>query len=160
MKSKSTMFFLWLCFGLWGAHRFYVDKTGSGLLFAFTGGFCLIGWLLDFFKLDSMVAEYNAVSEAITNSFNNEFANEIFKQSGIEVKSNPIPTNQYPTKAKRPLNSRMSKGKLKENLVANKEQGELCKRLATINKNIDTKLLPISEIIGIISIGKTTFFTK
>ena len=29
------------------------------------------------------------------------------------------------------------KGKLKENLIANKEQGELCKRLATINKNID-----------------------
>lgn len=32
------------------------------------------------------------------------------------------------------------KGKLKENLVANKEQGELCKRLATINKNIELDL--------------------
>ena len=32
------------------------------------------------------------------------------------------------------------KGKLKENLIANKEQGELCKTLATINKNIEFDL--------------------
>ena len=44
-----------------------------------------------------------------------EFANEIFKQSGIEVKTNPITTDQYPTAAKRPMNSRMSKAKLKAN---------------------------------------------
>lgn len=44
-----------------------------------------------------------------------EFANEIFKQSGIEVKTNPITTAQYPTAAKRPMNSRMSKAKLKAN---------------------------------------------
>ena len=32
------------------------------------------------------------------------------------------------------------KGKLKENLIANKEQGELCKTLATINKNVEFDL--------------------
>ena len=32
--------------------------------------------------------------------------------------------------------------------------------VATINKNIDTNALPISEIIGIISTGNTTFLTK
>lgn len=41
-----------------------------------------------------------------------EFANEIFKKSRIEVKTSPITTNQYPTVAKRPMNSRMSKEKL------------------------------------------------
>ena len=32
--------------------------------------------------------------------------------------------------------------------------------VAIINKNIDTKLLPINDIIGIASTGNITFFTK
>lgn len=43
-----------------------------------------------------------------------EFAEEIFKVAGIDVKVNRITTAEYPTKAKRPVNSRMSKGKLVE----------------------------------------------
>ena len=56
---------------------------------------------------------YHATNEETCSWY--EFANEIFKQSGIEVKTNPITTDQYPTAAKRPMNSRMSKAKLKEN---------------------------------------------
>lgn len=56
---------------------------------------------------------YHATNEETCSWY--EFANEIFKQSGIEVKTNPITTNQYPTAAKRPMNSRMSKAKLKAN---------------------------------------------
>ncbi len=41
-----------------------------------------------------------------------EFAEEIFKIAGMNVKVNHITTAEYPTKAKRPLNSRMSKEKL------------------------------------------------
>ena len=56
---------------------------------------------------------YHATNEETCSWY--EFANEIFKQSGIEVKTNPITTDQYPTAAKRPMNSRMSKAKLKAN---------------------------------------------
>ena len=56
---------------------------------------------------------YHATNEETCSWY--EFANEIFKQSGIEVKTNPITTDQYPTAAKRPMNSKMSKEKLKAN---------------------------------------------
>ena len=56
---------------------------------------------------------YHATNEETCSWY--EFANEIFKQSGIEVKTNPITTDQYPTAAKRPMNSCMSKAKLKAN---------------------------------------------
>ena len=55
---------------------------------------------------------YHATNEGFCSWY--EFANEIFKQRGIEVKTNPITTDQYPTAAKRPMNSRMSKDKLTE----------------------------------------------
>jgi dTDP-4-dehydrorhamnose reductase len=41
-----------------------------------------------------------------------EFAQEIFKQAGYETSVNFIPTSAYPTKAKRPFNSRLSKKSL------------------------------------------------
>lgn len=41
-----------------------------------------------------------------------EFAQEIFKQAGYTAKVNFIPTSEYTTRAKRPLNSRMSKRSL------------------------------------------------
>lgn len=44
-----------------------------------------------------------------------EFAAEIMKQSGLDCKINPIPTSEYPAKAERPLNSRMSKKSLINN---------------------------------------------
>lgn len=41
-----------------------------------------------------------------------EFAEEIFKVAGMDVKVNHITAAEYPTKAKRPMNSRMSKENL------------------------------------------------
>jgi dTDP-4-dehydrorhamnose reductase len=44
-----------------------------------------------------------------------EFATEIFRQANINVKVNSISTEDYPTRAVRPKNSRMSKQKLIDN---------------------------------------------
>ncbi len=44
-----------------------------------------------------------------------EFAESIMKKSGLSTKINHIPTSEYPVKAKRPLNSRLSKKCLTDN---------------------------------------------
>lgn len=53
---------------------------------------------------------YHATNEGYCSWY--EFACEIFKQAGMDVKVKPIRTSQYPTLARRPLNSRISKQKL------------------------------------------------
>ncbi|MBF0619785.1 MAG: TM2 domain-containing protein [Candidatus Omnitrophica bacterium] len=50
ISLKSRLICLLLCFFLgWaGAHRFYVRKTGTGLLMLCTGGGLGIWWIVDF----------------------------------------------------------------------------------------------------------------
>ena len=43
-----------------------------------------------------------------------DFAKEIFRQAGMDVKVFPVSSDEYPAKAKRPFNSRMEKKKLEE----------------------------------------------
>lgn len=49
VKQKSKMVALLLCvfLGYLGAHKFYLGKTKTGLLYAFTGGLAGIGWFID-----------------------------------------------------------------------------------------------------------------
>lgn len=44
-----------------------------------------------------------------------EFACEIFKQAGMDVKVTPVDSNRFPAKAKRPKNSRMNQTELDKN---------------------------------------------
>jgi dTDP-4-dehydrorhamnose reductase len=53
---------------------------------------------------------YHATNEGDCSWY--EFACEIFKQSGIDIIVRPINTEEYPTRAKRPKNSRLFKEKL------------------------------------------------
>lgn len=57
---------------------------------------------------------YHATNEGVCTWA--EFAEEIFKITCMYVKVNHITTSEYPTRAKRPLNSRLSKTKLKDNI--------------------------------------------
>lgn len=53
---------------------------------------------------------YHATNEGICNWY--EFACEIFRQAGVKATVIPVSSSEYPAKAKRPSNSRMSKEKL------------------------------------------------
>lgn len=61
MKSKGVAYLLWFFFGLFGFHKFYLGKVGSGLLYMFTGGLFLIGWFMDLFTLGTQVDVTNAL---------------------------------------------------------------------------------------------------
>ena len=56
---------------------------------------------------------YHATNEGICTWY--EFACEIFRLAGIEMEVAPVSSDEYPAKAKRPENSRMSKDKLEAN---------------------------------------------
>ena len=66
---------------------------------------------------DMAVGEKYGVYHATNEGFCSwaEFAQEIMKQSGLSCTISSIPTSEYPTKAERPLNSRMSKRSLLNN---------------------------------------------
>lgn len=68
--------------------------------------------LVDMVESDKY-GRYHATNEGLCTWY--EFAKEIFKQAGVEVKVNPVTSDMFPAKAKRPKNSRMSKEKLDAN---------------------------------------------
>lgn len=68
--------------------------------------------LIDMIKTDKY-GIYHASNEGFCSW--SDFAQEIFRQADIKVKVNSISTEEYPTRAVRPKNSRMSKQKLINN---------------------------------------------
>lgn len=84
------------------------DQIGSP-----TYTFDLAGLLVDIIQTEKY-GVYHATNEGFCSWY--EFSCAIFKEAGIEMKVNPVTTAEYPAaKAKRPMNSRMSKEKLTEN---------------------------------------------
>jgi len=53
VSIKNRLAALLLCFflGVVGAHRFYVGKIGTGLLYLFTGGLFGVGVIVDFIMI-------------------------------------------------------------------------------------------------------------
>lgn len=46
-KKKGTALLLCLFGGIFGLHYFYVGRIGKGILYIFTLGFFMIGWIKD-----------------------------------------------------------------------------------------------------------------
>ncbi|PRO65841.1 dTDP-4-dehydrorhamnose reductase [Alkalicoccus urumqiensis] len=64
---------------------------------------------------------YHATNEGYCSWYG--FSKEIFRLSGMQVKVNEVASTEYPTPAKRPLNSRMSKEILYKNKLPHWEEG-------------------------------------
>ncbi len=57
--NYSVAWILLTFLGLFGIHRFYLGKWGTGLIYLFTVGLFGIGWLYDYWTLNSQVSEKN-----------------------------------------------------------------------------------------------------
>ena len=58
----SIAFLLHAFLGLFGAHRFYLGKIGTGIIFLLTGGLLGIGYIYDIITLNGQIDELNAAS--------------------------------------------------------------------------------------------------
>lgn len=67
--------------------------------------------LVDMIQTDRY-GRYHATNEGLCSWY--ELAKEIFTQAGMQVELTPVTSAEFPTKAKRPHNSRMDKAKLIE----------------------------------------------
>jgi|GEM_PF-420279 len=50
-KSQWAALALCVFFGFFGVHRFYVGKTGTGVLYFFSGGGFFVGWFMDIYHI-------------------------------------------------------------------------------------------------------------
>ena len=58
-KDYNVTWVLMTFLGLFGVHRFYLGKWITGLIWFFTGGLFLLGYLYDFWTLNEQVDEVN-----------------------------------------------------------------------------------------------------
>jgi hypothetical protein len=63
MKSLLLAYLLWFVGGPLGLHKFYLGRPGIGLLYFFTFGLFMIGWVVDLFTLPYQVRVANLLQQ-------------------------------------------------------------------------------------------------
>ena len=58
-KDYNVSWILLTFLGVFGVHRFYLGKWISGLIWFFTGGLFLLGYLYDYWTLNEQIDEVN-----------------------------------------------------------------------------------------------------
>ncbi len=59
LKNLFIGYLLCLFLGLFGAHKFYLNRPVLGVIYLFTGGLLVVGWIYDIFTLPRQVNDYN-----------------------------------------------------------------------------------------------------
>ncbi|MEO0949549.1 MAG: TM2 domain-containing protein [Cyanobacteria bacterium J06641_5] len=83
--NSRTAYLLWgLClFGIYGGHRFYAGKIGSGLFYLFTFGGFWVGQLIDLGLIPKMVSKRN-------NQLRQQFPEDIPAKVASQPVTNPM----------------------------------------------------------------------
>ena len=93
IKSKGVAYLLWFFLGIFSAHRFYLEKIGSGILYLFTFQLLGIGWIIDGFTLGSKVDIYNALHGDVGGGVNvNQAQNVVVNVTAPPTAPAPIST--------------------------------------------------------------------
>ncbi|MCH8257204.1 MAG: TM2 domain-containing protein [Proteobacteria bacterium] len=58
-RNLTAAYILWLTLGLIGAHKLYLRRPLMALLYLFTLGLFLIGWVVDLFTMAEQVDDCN-----------------------------------------------------------------------------------------------------
>ena len=58
-KRRAVAWAFWAVLGWFGAHRFYLERPGTGLLMMVTAGGALFWWVADAFRIGRLVDEHN-----------------------------------------------------------------------------------------------------
>lgn len=58
-KDTLVAYILWFFLGFFGAHRFYLNHIGVGIIYLFTFGLFGFGWFLDLFLIPDLVRRQN-----------------------------------------------------------------------------------------------------
>lgn len=59
-KRRVVAWLFWAILGWMGAHRFYLERPGTGILQMLTGGGVLVWWVMDAWRIGAFVDEHNA----------------------------------------------------------------------------------------------------
>jgi TM2 domain-containing membrane protein YozV len=77
MKSLLLSYVLWFFGGFFGLHKFYLGRPFVGLLYFFTGGLFMLGWIVDFFTLPRQVRVANLLRQNETETLSSDLQREI-----------------------------------------------------------------------------------
>lgn len=94
MKSKTTAYLLWFFLGAFGAHKFYLNKTGTGILYLFTLGIFGFGVLIDLFTLGGQVDTYNALFGRQFGQGNVNTNHIVVNVPGHQIPQTPLVSDQ------------------------------------------------------------------
>ena len=85
LKSTGVAYLLWFFLGFLGAHRFYLGRMGTGLIYLFTFGLCGFGLIYDLFVIPRMVREENIMNSAAASSNNQNHNQKTWKHEPLSL---------------------------------------------------------------------------